>query len=70
MLSKTFSRRTALAATGAAISVAGLSPKPLRAQNKTDVVVIGAGLSGLNAAMLLEEHGYSVQVIEGRDRVG
>ena len=54
MLSKTFSRRTALAATGAAISVAGLSPKPLRAQNKTDVVVIGAGLSGLNAAMLLE----------------
>ena len=35
-----------------------------------DVLVIGAGLSGLNAAMLLEEHGMKVLVIEGRDRVG
>ncbi len=35
-----------------------------------DVVVIGAGLSGLYAAMLLEEQGMNVQVLEGRDRVG
>jgi monoamine oxidase len=34
------------------------------------VLVIGAGLSGLNAALLLEELGASVQVIESRDRVG
>ena len=65
-----FSRRTALASTAAAASIAGLSPKPLRAQNRTDVVVIGAGLAGLNAALLLEEQGYNVQVIEGRDRIG
>ncbi len=64
------SRRTALAVTGAAVAATGLKPRPLRAQNKTDVIVIGAGLSGLNAAMLLEEQGYSVQVIEGRDRIG
>ncbi len=36
----------------------------------SDVIVIGAGLSGLNAAQLLEEMGYGVTVIEGRDRVG
>ncbi len=35
-----------------------------------DVVVVGAGLSGLHAAMLLEESGYDVQVIEGRQRLG
>ncbi|MCP5340183.1 MAG: FAD-dependent oxidoreductase [Sinobacteraceae bacterium] len=35
-----------------------------------DVVVVGAGLSGLYAAMLLEEQGLKVCVVEGRDRVG
>lgn len=34
------------------------------------VVVVGAGLSGLYAAMLLERFGYAVTVVEGRDRVG
>jgi len=36
----------------------------------TDVVVIGAGLSGLHAAMLLEEQGLRGQVLEARKRVG
>ena len=36
----------------------------------TDVLVIGAGLSGLHAAMLLEDGGAKVQVIEARDRIG
>lgn len=35
-----------------------------------DALVIGAGLSGLNAARHLETQGLSVQVIEGRDRIG
>jgi len=37
---------------------------------EADVIVIGAGLSGLNAALLLEEMGYKVTLLEGRDRVG
>ncbi|NLR40262.1 NAD(P)/FAD-dependent oxidoreductase [Novosphingobium sp. ERW19] len=36
----------------------------------TDVIVLGAGLSGLNAALLLEEQGLRVTVLEGRSRVG
>lgn len=37
---------------------------------KADVIVIGAGLSGLSTAMILEEAGLDVQVIEARDRIG
>ena len=36
----------------------------------SDVIVIGAGLAGLNATLLLEEMGYSVTLLEGRNRVG
>jgi putrescine oxidase len=39
-------------------------------QLQRDVVVIGAGATGLTAAMLLREAGRSVVVLEARDRVG
>lgn len=53
---------------GAALLTA--TPRMLRAQNKSDVIIIGAGLSGLGAAGLLQEAGINVQVIEGRNRIG
>jgi len=34
------------------------------------VVVVGAGLSGLNAALILERWGFEVEVIEAKERVG
>ena len=69
-------RREALALLGAAVSGAAISgsalPRPLYAggERPIDVIVVGAGLSGLYTAMLLEEMGLNVQVIEGRQRVG
>jgi monoamine oxidase len=55
-------------------SIAGLAALPaLRAwaaDDTADVIVIGAGLSGLVAAIELERAGHRVLVLEGRDRVG
>jgi len=62
-------RRTLIKAIGAA-TMAAAAPRVLRAQNKTDVIVIGAGLSGLASALLLQDAGINVQVIEGRNRIG
>jgi monoamine oxidase len=51
---------------------AAVLPRPLLAGavGPLDVIVVGAGLAGLHAAMLLEELGLNVQVLEGRRRVG
>ena len=53
------SRRTILKGISAVPLAAALGP--VRAQNRAKVIVIGAGLSGLNAALLLEEQGLAVE---------
>lgn len=73
-------RRTFMSgAAAAAIAAATLRTQPAKAAAKknppvrdarADVIVIGAGLSGLWSALMLEEAGLDVQVIEARDRVG
>jgi monoamine oxidase len=55
------------AARGAAtLALAGCSGST----TATDVVVIGAGLAGLNAARALEKQGARVTVLEASDRIG
>ena len=39
-------------------------------RESVDVVVIGAGLSGLRAALTIQEKGFSCAVVEAIDRVG
>lgn len=45
-------------------------PGPAPAAPMLDVLVLGAGVSGLQAAWMLEEQGLKVAVLEGRNRVG
>jgi monoamine oxidase len=69
-----FTRR-GLAPLAAALAIApqafaAAPPSRKTARAMVDVIVIGAGVSGLNTAWLLEQQGLSVTVLEGRQRVG
>ncbi|MFK7958642.1 MAG: flavin monoamine oxidase family protein [Lysobacterales bacterium] len=65
-----FTRRQLLGGASAALAAApwahAASPSPAI----PDVLVLGAGLSGLYSALLLEDSGARVQVLEGQSRVG
>ena len=69
-----FNRREVVA--GAALLGLAVSPlaaavrKPTAKGAPYDVIVLGAGISGLNAAHLLEQEGLKVLVLEARQRVG
>jgi monoamine oxidase len=67
---QTVTRRAALCAgLGAFAAPAAAQPQP-KAPQRLDVIVIGAGLSGLHAAGLLEAAGLTVKVLESSARIG
>ncbi len=63
-------RRSFVVSSAAAGAAAALAPGMALAASRTDVVIIGAGLSGMKSAMMLREQGYKVVVLEGGSRVG
>ncbi len=66
-------RRHVLRTLGAAATVAaapGLVSSCSRRGRDADVIVVGAGLAGLNAALILEEQGLKVLVLEASPRIG
>ena len=68
-MTSTLTRRSLLHGSLAGIA-AGLSGGCAKHLSGRKVVVVGAGLSGLNAALILERWGFEVQVVEARERVG
>ena len=58
-----------VAALPATLLTRAARPRGELAQGETSVLVVGA-VAGLTAARLLHDAGYSVQLLEGRDRYG
>jgi monoamine oxidase len=63
-------RDVIIGAAAMAVASAAAAAPARRAAADPDVIILGAGISGLNAAALLEQQGLRVLVLEGRKRVG
>ena len=69
-MTESMHRRTFLKTVGASAALAANPLRSMAQEKPSDVIVIGAGLAGLNAALLLEEMGARVTCLEGRNRAG
>lgn len=58
------------AMTGARFAHAAPTMKASASAGQPDVLILGAGISGLHSAHLLEEMGMKVTILEARERVG
>lgn len=80
---RSFTGSMALAGIGAVAGIASATPAhaatrkkkapkaaPAATSTQLDVIILGAGISGLHAAHLLEEQGQKVRILEARSRVG
>ncbi len=47
-----------------------VSVSPKNTQTGVDVIIIGAGISGISAAVMLKSKGYRVLILEARNRIG
>lgn len=69
-LSGNLSRRTSLGLMAGTALASTLSSKRALAADSADVVIVGAGLSGLTAASWLESEGFTTTIVEAKDRIG
>ncbi len=70
MFTALISRRQMLAGASLLAMPVGAQAQGRARRHDFDLIVIGAGLSGLNAAITAQEQGARVLVLEARDRVG
>jgi monoamine oxidase len=66
------SRRDFLKASGAVVTAAASFAKPIAflAARQPRIVIIGGGIAGLNAALVLQDAGYSSTIYEASSRIG
>lgn len=64
------SRRSLIKGAASLPLVSGLSVNGAKAAQKTSVVIVGGGLSGLYSALLLQDAGIDVTVLEASERLG